>query len=128
MLLLNISTLYLKCGILLKKSVSFNKELENYKIKFKYIKPELNIDYDISKLFLFKLNYFKIDDFTKSPDFEFLSKFNDFQNANLEQKEKEEIEKKLLVNKNNNTILSEPTIKNKDIKSCYYNGKLNGKI
>ena len=128
MLLLNISTLYLKCGILLKKSVSFNKELENYKIKFKYIKPELNIDYDISKLFLFKLNYFKIDDFTKSPDFEFLSKFNDFQNANLEQKEKEEIEKKLLVNKNNNTILSEPTIKNKDIKSCYYNGNLTGKI
>ena len=128
MLLLNISPIYLRCGLFIKKSESLNKEFEYFKDKFIYINPELNINYKTSKLYLFQINYFKIEDFTKSPDFEFLSKLNIIQDINLEEKQKEEIEKNLLNNKDSNIILSEPILKNKEIPSCYYSGNLTGKI
>ena len=127
MLILNISPLYLKCGILLEKSESLNKEIESFKEKFKYINPEKSIDYKSKILFLFQISYFKIDDFAKSHDYEFLSKLNIIQNLSLEEKEKDEIEKILLKNKNN-TLLSEPSLKNRQIKSCYYSGDLTGNI
>ena len=128
MILLNISPIYLRFGLLLKESESLNKELDNYKDKFKYINPDLNIKYKALKLFLFQVNYFKINDFTKSSDFEFLSKLNILKAPNLEDKQKEEIEKDLLSNKDSNIILPSPMLKNNEIQSCYYSGNLTGKI
>jgi pantothenate kinase len=128
MLLLNISPIYLKFGVLLEESESLNKEFEYYKEKFKYINPRFNINYKTFKLFLFQINYFKFDDFEKSPDFEFLSKLNILRESILEEKQKEEIEKNLLNNKDSNIILKSPILKNNEIQSCYYSGNLTGKI
>ena len=126
MLLINISPLYLKCGALLSNSDSLIKDLENYKEKFKYIISNLDLDYNKSnKLILFEINYLQIDDFTKSPDFEFLSNHKIINNLNLE--EKQGLENNLLEYKENNNILSEPILKNKDIPKCYYCGELTGK-
>ena len=126
MLIINISPLYLKCGALLSNSDSLIKDLENYKEKFKYIISNLDFDYNKSnKLILFEINYFQIDDFIKSPDFEFLSNNKIVNNLKLE--EKLVLENILLEYKDNNNILSEPILKNKDIPKCYYCGELTGK-
>ena len=126
MLIINISSLYLRCGALLPNSDSLIKDIENYKEKFKYITSKEIINYNKSnKLILFEINYLKIDDFIKSPDFEFLSKQNIIKNLNLE--EKQTLENNLLKFKDNNNILSEPLLKNKDIPKCYYCGELTGK-
>ena len=126
MLVINISPLYLKCGALLSNSDSLIKDLENYKEKFNYIIYNLNLDNNKSKkLILFEINYLQIDDFTKSPDFEFLSNHKIINNLNLE--EKQALENNLLEYKENNNILSEPILKNKDIPKCYYCGELTGK-
>ena len=126
MLVINISPLYLKCGALLPNSDLLIKDLENYKEKFKYIISNLDLDYNKSnKLILFEINYLQIDDFTKSPDFEFLSNHKIINNLNLE--EKQALENNLLEYKENNNILSEPILKNKDIPKCYYCGELTGK-
>ena len=126
MLILNISPIYLRFGIIFKKSESLSKEIESYKEKFKYINPEINIDYKSYKLLLFQLSLFKTEDFIKSPDYEFLSKLSII--PNIEEKEKKEIEKNILDNKNNHSILSEPNLKNKHIETCYYSGDLTGKV
>ena len=44
MLLLNISPIYLRCGAVITNSESLEKELDFYKDKFIYIKPEQSID------------------------------------------------------------------------------------
>ena len=123
MLLLNISPLYLRCGILISKTDSLTTEIQNSKLK--YINPENIIDLDSNKLLLFKINYFKIEDFEKSPDIELLSKLNIIQKVN--QEENVAIEKILLNNKDSTEILSESRIKDNKIPECYYSGKLNGK-
>ena len=70
MLILNFSHLYIRCGVLMEKSDSFEKEIKNYEGKFKYINPEIKIEYNSNYLILFQINYFKVDDFIESPDFE----------------------------------------------------------
>lgn len=127
MLLLNLSPLYIRCGAILSNSDTLEKELENFKERFIYINPEINISYNEKKLILFKINYFKIDDFKKSPDYEFLLKIKIIQNVNLEEKDKEIIEEKILIYKDSNEILLEPRIKNKGIPTCYYCGELSGR-
>ena len=126
MLLLNISSIYLRCGVLIKKSESLERELDIFKDKFKYINPKLFIEYKSVKIILFKINFLKIEEFSKSPDFEFLSKIKIIQN--LEQKEKEIIEHNISQFKDNNKFLSEPIIKDKELSKYYYCGYLTGKI
>ena len=125
MLLLNISSLYLRCGALINKSNSLEKEIDFYKDKFKYINPKLFLDFKSSKIILFKINFLKIEEFSKSPDFEFLSKIKIIQN--LEEKQKEIIEQNLSEYKDSSNILSEPIIKDQEIPKCYYCGNLTGK-
>ena len=123
MLLLNISSLYLKCGVFLPKNDSLANELQ--KNKFKYINPENILDLDSNKLLLFQINYFQIEDFEKSPDIEFLSKLNIIQEVNKE--ENDSIEKILLNFKDNTETISESRIKDSKIPECYFSGKLNGR-
>ena len=124
MLLLNITPIYLRCGVLLSKANNLSEEIFSLKEKFKYINPENNIVYQDKILFLFKLSYFKVNDFKDSPDFGFLkNKIRIIEDFNLDENEKEILEK----NKNNNIIISESHIKNKLIKKCYYCGELTGK-
>jgi len=124
MLLLNITPIYLRCGVLLSKTSDISKEIYSLKEKFKYINPENNIIYKDNILLLFKISYFKIDDFRDSPDFDFLkNKIKIIEDFNLDEKEKEILEK----NKENNENISESHIKNKLIKKCYYCGELTGK-
>ena len=126
MLLLNISPIYLRCGAVITNSESLEKELDFYKDKFIYIKPEQSIDYKTKKLILFQVNYFNINKFKKSPDFEFLEKFKVIEKISLDEKERKNIDRKLFNHKDSTTILSEPRNKSK-IPSCYYCGKINGK-
>ena len=124
MLLLNITPIYLRCGVLLSKANNLSKEIYSLKEKFKYINPENNIDYKDKILFLFKISYFKVNDFKDSPDFDFLkNKIKIIEDFNLDGKEKEILEQ----NKDSNTIISESHIKNNIIKKCYYCGELTGK-
>jgi len=123
MLLLNISSLYLRCGVLLSKNDSLTNELQ--KNNLKYINQENIIDINPNQLLLFQINYFKIEDFEKSPDYELLSKLNVIQKVN--QEENDSIEKILLNHKDSTETISESRIKDKDIPSCYCSGKLNGR-
>ena len=126
MLLLNLSPVYLRCGVLLMKSESLTKELDYYKNKFQYIHPEMSLDYKTRKLIFFQISYFKIDDFKKSPDFEFLrAKLKLLKIFTYD--EKEILESQLLSHKDSITILSEPRNKNSQIPICYYSGHLTGK-
>ena len=84
------------------------------------------IDYKTKKLILFQINYFNIEKFKKSPDFEFLKNFQVIENINLEEDEWQKLERKLSNHKDSLTILSEPRTKNA-IPSCYYCGKITGK-
>ena len=126
MLLLNISPIYLRCGAIITNSESLEKELDYNKDKFIYIKQEMIIDYKTKKLILFQINYFNIEKFKKSPDFEFLKNFKVIENINLEEDEWQKLERKLSNHKDSLTILSEPRTKNA-IPSCYYCGKITGK-
>ena len=126
MLLINISPIYLRCGVLITNTEALVKDLDCYKDKFKYIKPEISINYKNKKLLLFQINYFSIEKFKKSADYEFLEKLNIIQNITLEEKEIEKLEKNLLNHKDSITYLSEPRNKS-DISSCYFCGKLTGK-
>lgn len=126
MLLLNISPIYLRCGAIITNSESLEKELDYNKDKFIYIKQEMIIDYKTKKLILFQINYFNIEKFKKSPDFEFLKNFQVIENINLEEDEWQKLERKLSNHKDSLTILSEPRTKNA-IPSCYYCGKITGK-
>ena len=120
MLFLNITSIYLKCGVLLDKSKNFTKNQEYLKYKFKYINPEINMTYKNKILFLFKISYFRIDDFIKSPDFEFLkNKINVIQDFNQDKKEEETLDQ--FVKNGENSKL-----RNNNIKKCYYCGELTG--
>ena len=126
MIIINISSFYLRCGVLLQNSDSLIKDIEKYKEKFNYINSKEMLNYNKSnKLILFEINYSKIDDFIISLDFEFLSKQKVINNLNLD--EKQALENNLLEFKDNNNILSEPILRNKDIPKCYYCGELTGK-
>ena len=123
MLLLNISPIYLKCGVFFQKTESLLKEIDIYTEKFKYINPKTNISYKDKILLLFKISYFKIEEFKNSSDYEFLKdKIKILNNYNLELEEKNIIEQF----KNNNEIISESRIKNNEIQNCYYCGDLTG--
>ena len=126
MLLLNISPIYFRFGALIPNSEALEKELEYYKDKFIYIKPEMNINYKSKKLILFQINYFSIEKFKDSPDYEFLEKFKVIQDINLEENEFKKLEKNLSNHKDSTTILSEPRNKS-EIPSCYFCGKITGK-
>ena len=126
MLLLNISPIYLRCGVLITNSEVLEKELDYYKDLFQYIKPELSINFKSKKLILFQINYFSIDKFNKSPDHEFLVKFNIIQDINLEENEFKKLETNLHNHKDSITILSEPRNKSQ-IPSCFYCGRISGK-
>ena len=97
MLLLNLSPIYKKCGLLLRKSSSLEKELDLNKSKFEYINMNLMIDYNNYLLLLFKINENKLEKFKKSFDYEFIK--NKLENEN---------------NKNEKEV-------------CYYCGKLTNK-
>ena len=123
MILFNISPICLKTGIVLEQSELLLKELEEYIDKFKYINKK--IKYKNKILLFFKISYFTIEKFKKSPDYEFLKdKIKINNNFNLDEKEKSIIE----LNKINNEIIIESRIKNDEIPKCYYCGKLTGKI
>ena len=126
MLLVNISPIYLRCGAVITNSESLEKELDYYKDKFTYIKTDMIVNYKTKKLILFQINYFNIEKFKKSPDFEFLEKFKVIENINLEEDEWKKLDKKLSNHKDSLTILSEPRNKS-EIPSCYYCGKITGK-
>ena len=66
MLLLNLSPIYKKCGLLLRKSSSLEKELDLNKSKFEYINMNLMIDYNNHLLLLFKINENKVEKFKKA--------------------------------------------------------------
>jgi len=72
MLLLNLASIYLKCGVLLRKSDTLLKEFEVYKDKFEFIQTSLTINYKTRMLLLFRINYYKIENFKQSPDFNFV--------------------------------------------------------
>ena len=97
MLLLNLSPIYKKCGLLLRKSSSLEKEIDKYKPKFEYINMNLMIDYKNYLLLLFKINENKLERFKESFDYEFI--MNKLKNEN---------------NKNEKEV-------------CYYCGKLTNK-
>ena len=126
MLLLNITPIYFRCGALLPNSEVLEKEFEYYSDKFRYIKPEICINYKSKKLILFQINYFNIEKFRKSADYEFLEKFEIIQNITLDEKESKKIEKNLSNHKDSITILSEPRNKS-EIPFCYFCGKITGK-
>ena len=119
MLLLNISPIYLRCGALIPNSEMLEKELDYYKERFRYIKPEMNITYKSRKLILFQINYFRIKEFTQTPDYEFLEKFEVIKNLPLDEKEFKQLKRNLSNHKDSVTILSEPRNKSK-IASYYY--------
>ena len=127
MLLISISPIYLRCGVLINNSEELEKELEFYKDKFTYIKQEKNLNYKTKKLILFQINYFDAEKFIKSTDYEFLEKLNVIESITLEEKDIERLEKKLLNHKDSITYLREPRNKS-EISSCYFCGKLTGKI
>ena len=126
MLLLNISPIYLRCGALIENSEMLEKELDYYKEQFLYIKPDMILDFNSKKLLLFQFNYFSIDKFKKSPDYEFLEKFDVIKDINLDENEYKLLERNLSNHKDSTTILSEPRNKSK-IPSCYYCGRITGK-
>ena len=124
MLIFNITPICLNCGVILNKSDILLKEIENYKEKFKYILPEIKIDFKNKILLFFKLNYFKIEDFKISSDYEFLkNKLNINNNCVLDENDKKMLES----NQNNNIILACSSIKNTQIENCYYCGELTAK-
>ena len=126
MLLVNISPIYLRCGAVITNSESLEKELDYYKEKFLYIKPELSINYKNKKLILFQINYFHTNKFKKSPDFEFLERFNIIGNTQFNENEWENMDKKLFNHKDSHTIFSGHN--NNDKKQyCYSCGKITGK-
>lgn len=123
MFLFNISPVYLKSGIVLDQSELLLKGLEEYKEKFKYIHKIIKNKGKV--LLLFKISYFNIEKFKKSPDYEFLKdKIKIINIFNLNEEDKIALE----INKKNNEIIVESHIKNKEIPKCYYCGKLTGKI
>ena len=126
MLLLNISPIYLRCGALIENSEMLEKELDYYKEQFLYIKPDMMLNFNSKKLLLFQFNYFSIEKFKKSPDYEFLEKFEVIKDIDLDEKESKLLERNLFNHKDSTTILSEPRNKSK-IPSCYYCGRITGK-
>ncbi len=127
MLVIFFSPLYLRCGVIISDSDSLKQELEFYKKNFIFINPDLIFSYNSNRIILFQISYFKIDEFAKSPDFEFLTKMKIIQNIILEEKDKEIIEQTLLTYKDSNEIIMEARIKNKGISTCYYCGELTGR-
>ena len=126
MLLLNISPIYLRCGALIENSEMLEKELDYYKDQFQYIKPDKILDFNSKRLLLFQFNYFSIDKFKKSPDYEFLEKFEVIKDIELDENDSKLLERNLFNHKDSTTILSEPRNKSK-IPSCYYCGRITGK-
>ena len=127
MLVIYFSPLYLRCGVIISDSDSLKQELEFYKKNFIFINPDLIFSYNSNRIILFQISYFKIDEFAKSPDFEFLTKMKIIQNITLEESDKEIIEQTLLTYKDSNEIIIEARIKNKGISTCYYCGELTGR-
>ena len=127
MLVIYFSPLYLRCGIIISESESLRQELELYKSKFLFINSELIFDYNSNTIILFQISTFKIEEFTTSPDYEFLKKMNLISEINIEEREKRLIEETLLLHKDSNEIMNEPIIKSQGISSCYYCGILTGR-
>ena len=126
MLLVNASPVYLKCGMLLRKSQSLLDEIKSLESKFEYINPQLNIMYKSRMLIFLKINYFKISHFQQSVDFQFVNdkisiiKIFDFE-------DKTSLELKLNNHKDSISILNSPRNKSSKIPICYYCGHLTGK-
>ena len=127
MLVIYFSPLYLRCGAIISDSDSLKQELEFYKKNFIFINHDLIFSYNSNRIILFQISYFKIDEFAKSPDFEFLTKMKIIQNITLGESDKEIIEQTLLTYKDSNEIIMEARIKNKGISTCYYCGELTGR-
>ena len=126
MLLLNLASIYLKCGVLLRKSDSLLKEFEFFKNKFQFIQSPLTINYKTRIFLLFRINYYKIENFRESEDFKFLKdKLHIIKNSTFDGKEV--LESQLNNHKDSLTILPEPRNKNNNIPICYYCGYLTGK-
>ena len=85
----------------------------------------MNITYKSRKLILFQINYFRIKEFTQTPDYEFLEKFEVIKNLPLDETEFKQLKRNLSNHKDSVTILSEPRNKSK-IASCYYCGNITG--
>ena len=126
MLLLNLASIYLKCGVLLRKSDSLLKEFEFFKNKFQFIQSPLTINYKTRIFLLFRINYYKIENFRESEDFKFLKdKLHIIKNSTFDGKE--DLESQLNTYKDSLTIIPEPRNKNNNIPICYYCGYLTGK-
>ena len=126
MLLLNLASIYLKCGVLLRKSDSLLKEFEFFKNKFQFIQSPLTINYKTKIFLLFRINYYKIENFRESEDFKFLKdKLHIIKNSTFDGKE--DLESQLNTYKDSLTIIPEPRNKNNNIPICYYCGYLTGK-
>ena len=120
MIYLNITPIILKFGVALDKSDSLIEEIEEQKEKFRFIKIETNINYKSKILFLFKISYFRINEFKESQDYKFLKDKLNINDNTLADSEKENLERY----KNDNSIITESNIKNDDIPICYYCGDL----
>jgi pantothenate kinase len=126
MLLLNLASIYLKCGVLLRKSDSLLKEFEFFKNKFQFIQSPLTINYKTRIFLLFRINYYKIENFRESEDFKFLKdKLHIIKNSTFDGKE--DLESQLNTYKDSLTIIPEPRNKNNNIPICYYCCYLTGK-
>ena len=124
MLIVNITPICLNCGIIINNDDTILKEIDKYKEKFKFIRHEIKILYKNKICLFFKINYFKIEEFKNSSDYEFLkNKLNINNNFHLDENDKNILES----NKNSNDILSSSSITKTEIESCYYCGELTGK-
>lgn len=121
---LNVNPICLKCGILLPETDELKKEIENMNEQFQYFHNESTLISNNKILLLFKINYFKIQEFKSSNDYKFIkSKFSHINTFKLEDAEIQLLE----TNKDNNEIILESRIKSNLIPKCFYSGDLTGK-
>ena len=123
-LLLNVTPISLKCGLLIKDTDEIAKELENLNNQLQYIQTNQIIKYQGRILLLFKINYFRIEEFKKSQDYKYIKgKLKHISNVSLSDSELEILKN----NKDNNEIILESRIKNNLIPKCFFSGELTGK-
>lgn len=125
MLLLQINPVYIRCGLLLQETKELNEEINAINNQFTYFELPLLIHYNKMLLMFLKINFFGVDEFKKSIDYDFImGKLGLKQSLNEEDRSNEKII--LTKHKDSITILNSPRNKNPYLPFCYYCGHLTG--